>query len=221
MNAPYKTTSANLPTCSRACGDERELLTRLQNGDPGAYETLVREFGPRMLALARRFLPCPQDSGDAVQDAFISAFQSIRSFQGQSSLSTWLHRITVNSCLMLLRSRGRRRSASLEELLPQFNERGHHARAVTRWDDTVAQVATNEQRALVRSCIERIPEPYRSVLLLRDIEQLDTEQTAHLMGTTVGNIKTRRHRARLMLRTVLERKSVENSHLIRRDSPLA
>jgi len=111
MNSP-RADSVAQSVCSNACGDERELLSRLQTGDAGAYEVLVREFGPRMLTVARRFLSHPQDSADAVQDAFVSAFQSIHSFQGQSTLATWLHRITVNSCLMLLRSQGRHRSAS-------------------------------------------------------------------------------------------------------------
>jgi RNA polymerase sigma-70 factor (ECF subfamily) len=209
MNSP-RADSVARSVCSNACGDERELLSRLQTGDAGAYEVLVREFGPRMLTVARRFLSHPQDSADAVQDAFVSAFQSIHSFQGQSTLATWLHRITVNSCLMLLRSQGRRRSASLDELLPQFNNAGHHARAIARWDDTFAKASTNEQRALVRSCIEQVPEPYRSVLLLRDIEQLDTGQTAQLMGTSTSNIKTRLHRARQMLRTIIECRSSKN-----------
>ena len=209
MNLP-RVDSATQAVFSNARGDERELLSRLQTGDAPAYEVLVRQFGPRMLAVAKRFLSHPQDRADAVQDAFVSAFQSIHSFEGESSLATWLHRITVNSCLMLLRSQGRHRSASLDELLPQFNDAGHHARAIVRWDDTFAQVSTNEQRALVRSCIEQVPEPYRSVLLLRDIEQLDTAQSAQLMGTSTSNIKTRLHRARQMLRTMIEIRSSEN-----------
>jgi RNA polymerase sigma-70 factor (ECF subfamily) len=196
--------SAVPSNCSAARNDERGFISRLQAGDAVAFERLVREFGPCMLATARRFLPCPQDSADAVQDAFISAFQSIGAFQEHSTLATWLHRITVNACLMALRSRSRRKSASLDELLPQFDESGHHAARISRWDDTVARVATQEQRLLVRSCIDRVPEPYRAVLLLRDIEQLDTEQTAELLGTSTGNIKTRLHRARQMLRALMQ-----------------
>ena len=201
---PTCTTSATHPMASSAPNAERVLVSRLQSGDAIAYETLVREYGPRMLVVARRFLHCPQDCADAVQDAFISAFQSIASFQEHASLSTWLHRITVNSCLMTLRSRSRRKSSSLEELLPQFDHSGHHAARVSRWNDAMTQVETEEQRAQVRACIDRVPEPYRSVLLLRDIEQLDTEQTATMLGTTSGNIKTRLHRARQMLRSVLD-----------------
>ena len=201
---PTCTTSVAESMASSAQSPERALVCRLQSGDAIAYETLVREYGPRMLVIARRFLHCPQDGADAVQDAFISAFQSIASFQEHASLSTWLHRITVNSCLMTLRSRSRRKSTSLDELVPQFDQSGHHAARVSRWNDAVTQVETEEQRAQVRACIDRVPEPYRCVLLLRDIEQLDTEQTASMLGTTTGNIKTRLHRARQMLRSVLD-----------------
>lgn len=189
--------------------DERELeqVRRLRNGEEDAYELLIREHGPRMLAVASRLLPCPQDAADALQDAFISAFQSIDSFDGKAQLGTWLHRITVNSCLMLLRSRRRRRTIALDELLPHFDASGHHATPVTGPDETFSRVETEEQRARVRQCIHDLPEPHRSVLLLRDIEEFDTEQTARLLGTSIGTVKTRLHRARQVLRTLLARLS--------------
>jgi len=185
--------------------DEHALVRRLRNGDERAYEMLVRDFGPRMRSIARRFLPGAQDSADAVQDAFISAFQSIHSFHEDASLSTWLHRITANACLMILRSRDRHGAAPLDELLPHFDETGHHACPITRWNETFAHVATQESRTQVRACIDSLPEPYRSVLLLRDIEQFDTDQSAHLLGITPANVKTRLHRARQMLRVLLEK----------------
>ena len=185
--------------------DDPALVRRLRNGDESAYEILVRDFGPRMRNIARRFLPGAQECADAVQDAFISAFQSIHSFQEDSSLSTWLHRITVNACLMILSSRNRHGAAPLDELLPQFDETGHHASPITRWDETFAHVATQESRAQVRACVDELPEPYRSVLLLRDIEEFDTDESARLLGITTANVKTRLHRARQMLRALLER----------------
>src|SRR5437868_4970464 len=84
--------------------DETQLLARLRAGDGAAYETIVRAYGSRMLAIARRYLRCEQDCADAVQEAFVSAFRAIDKFAGTSTLSTWLHRITVNACLMRLRS---------------------------------------------------------------------------------------------------------------------
>jgi len=157
-----------------------------------------------MLATARRLLPRPEDSADAVQDAFISVFQSILQFEGNCKLSTWLHRITVNACLMRLRSQNRRPTASIEDMLPQFDSSGHHVRSVMNDDDTWSRVMRAENRARVRECVDLLPEPYRMVLLLRDIQELDTEQTALMLNVTPGNVKTRLHRARQCLRVLLE-----------------
>jgi RNA polymerase sigma-70 factor (ECF subfamily) len=185
--------------------DEAGLLARLRAGDESACETLVRRLGGRMLAVARRVLRCEEDSADAVQDAFVAAFGSLDRFEGHSTLATWLHRIVVNSCLMKLRSRGRRREVSVDGLLPAFDEAGRHARPMRRWDEQgVTRLSREETQAQVRACIDQLPESYRTVLLLRDIEELDTDQAARQLGVSAGAVKTRLHRARQALRTLLE-----------------
>jgi RNA polymerase sigma-70 factor (ECF subfamily) len=165
----------------------------------------VRKHGGRMLAVARRFLRCEEDSADAVQDAFLRAFRSLGHFEGNSSLGTWLHRIVVNSCLMKLRAQSRSRQIPIDDLLPTFDETGHHTRPVRRWEDqALLQLSREEIRVQVRACIDRLPESYRTVLLLRDIEELDTEETAKQLEITPAAVKTRLHRARQALRTLLE-----------------
>jgi RNA polymerase sigma-70 factor (ECF subfamily) len=155
--------------------------------------------------VARRFLRTEEDSADAVQDAFLSAFRSLEGFAGNSALGTWLHRIVVNVCLMRLRARSRSREVRIDHLLPTFDETGHHSQPVRAWeDDALARLTRAETRAYVRACIDRLPDPYREVLVLRDIEELDTEQTAQHLGINVGAVKTRLHRARQALRTLLE-----------------
>src|SRR5262249_180628 len=152
------------------------------------------------LAVARRFLHCEADCADAVQDAFLAAFRSLDTFSGHSNLGTWLHRIVVNACLMKLRARSRSRQVPIDDLLPTFDETGHHARPVRRWtEQDVGLMDQAELRLQVRRCIDKLPESYRCVLLLRDIEQLDTEQTARQLGMTPGSVKTRLHRARQAL----------------------
>jgi RNA polymerase sigma-70 factor (ECF subfamily) len=193
--------------CSAGSG-EALLIRGLQGGDPRAYETLVREFGPRMLAVAQRMLKCRQDAADAVQDAFVSAFRAIGSFESSSSLGTWLHRVTVNACLMLIRKRSRKGAASIEELLPQFDDKGHHAQPVARWGGALEHIETQETCARVRACIDRLPDSYRTVLFMRDIGEMDTQATAAALNTTEGNVKTRLHRARQMLRTLLEKEVI-------------
>jgi len=190
---------------NRCAPDDVELLERIRAGDERACEALVRQHGGRMLAVARRFLRTEEDSGDAVQDAFLSAFRSLEGFERNSALGTWLHRIVVNVCLMRLRARSRSREVRIDDLLPTFDETGHHSHPVRPWeDDALARLTRAETRAHVRACIDRLPDPYREVLVLRDMEELDTEQTARQLGINPGAVKTRLHRARQALRTLLE-----------------
>jgi RNA polymerase sigma-70 factor (ECF subfamily) len=185
--------------------DEEELVAGLRAGNGEAYAQLVRTFGPRLLAVIGRFLPDQEDGQDALQDAFLSAFKGMDRFQGDSSLGTWLHRIAVNAALMKLRSRKRRAEQPIDDLLPHFTQDGHRQQVGRTWaftHDTTA--ADRELRELVRNCIDRLPESYRTILLLRDIEQRSTEETAALMELSVANVKTRLHRARQALRELLD-----------------
>jgi RNA polymerase sigma-70 factor (ECF subfamily) len=180
------------------------LVERLRAGDAEAFEALVREFGGRMLTTARRMVPGEDDARDVVQDALLSAFRAIHAFEGSARLSTWLHRIVVNAALMRLRSTRRRREESIDELLPRFDDDGHFAEPVVRWEgETDALVERAEIRALVRAAVDLLPEMYRTVLVMRDIEELDTEETAEALGITPNAVKTRLHRARQALRALL------------------
>lgn len=185
---------------------EEELVARLQAGDGGAYADLVRRQGPRMLAVARRLLRSDDEAADAVQDAFVSAFRAIGNFEGGAKLSTWLHRIVVNAALMRLRNRARRPEISIDELLPRFVEEGHHVDEPAEWKspEQLDGIERRETRALVRMLIDQLPTDYRTVLMLRDIEGLDTKETAELLGVTPNAAKIRLHRARLALRTLLD-----------------
>lgn len=186
--------------------DEGALLARLRAGEQAAYEELVRSCGARMLATARRLLPAEEDAKDAVQEAFLQAYRALPGFTGSSRLSTWLHRIVVNAALMKLRSRRRRPEQSIEALLPSFDETGHRVAVDDRPQALAdAEIESAEVRAVVRRCIAELPESYRTVLVLRDLEELDTEQTAAALATSVEAVKMRLHRARQALKTLLER----------------
>jgi RNA polymerase sigma-70 factor (ECF subfamily) len=185
--------------------EDAKLLERLRSGEEAAYEELVRRYGGRLLAVARRFLPVEDDARDAVQDAFLSAFRGIGSFEGHAQLSTWLHRIVVNASLMKLRTRRRKPEQSIEELLPGFLEDGHLERPASPWrSEDLDPAERAELRDLVMRSIHELPEGHRNVLLLRDIENLDTEEAAQLLGISPGAVKTRLHRARQALRGLLE-----------------
>ncbi len=163
-----------------------------------------------MLAVARRMLGGEEDAQDAVQEAFLSAFKSLDRFDERSLLTTWLHRITVNACLMRLRSKRRRPERSLDDLLPTFRTDGHQTIPAGTWKpDPAAGIQREELCALVRTRIDELPAAYHEIILLRDIAQLDTEQTADLLGITVPGVKTRLHRARQALKTMLDQDFVE------------
>lgn len=193
------------PTQPAPASADAPLIARLRAGDDAAFEELVRDHTPHLLAVARRFLHNEADACDAVQEAFLAAFRSLHRFEGNARLSTWLHRIVVNAALMKLRSDRRHPARSIEELLPAFREDGHQRNPARPWKPGAADgIPDSEIREVVRSAIGQLPEPFRTVLLLRDIEGLNTEQTAEQLGVSPSAVKTRLHRARQALRELLD-----------------
>ncbi|MGE3887454.1 MAG: sigma-70 family RNA polymerase sigma factor [Vicinamibacterales bacterium] len=187
-----------------ASSDDATLVARLRAGDEDAFELVVRTYSGRLLAVTRRILGSDEDARDAVQDAFLSAFRSLERFEGGSLLSTWLHRIAVNAALMKLRTRRRKPEDPIEPLLPVYQENGHHQELFSSWNEPVdVAMSRAENRARVRACIEQLPESYRTILLLRDIEEMDTDETAHALGISANAVKIRLHRARQALRSLL------------------
>ena len=186
-------------------GSEGPLVAALRAGDERAYETLVETYGGRLLAVARRMLHSEEDAQDAVQEAFLSAFRAIGQFDEKSRLGTWLHRIAINAALMKLRTRRRKPEQSIDDLLPRFLKDGHQADPPEDWGESAERALERaETREFVRQSIDRLPEAYRTVLLLRDIEELDTAETARLLDVSDAIVKTRLHRARQALRTLLD-----------------
>lgn len=187
-------------------GNEAQILSELRAGKADTLEKFVRQYGGRMLATARRLLKNEHDAQDAVQEAFLSALKALDQFTGSAKLSTWLHRIVVNAALMKLRSRRRRPEDAIEDLLPHFDAHGEWVGRVATWEtSSEVLLQRHETRAVVRRCIDQLPETYRTVLLLRDIEGRDTEEVAALLAITTNAVKIRLHRARQALRTLLER----------------
>jgi len=184
--------------------DEASLVAQLRAVDQAAFEQVVRAYGGRLLAVARRIVGSEEDARDVVQDAFMNAFKSLDRFEGNAKLSTWLHRIVVNAALMRLRTRKRKPEQSIETMLPSFLDDGHHEERFQSWDEPIDKIMERaENRELVRKQIDALPEGYRTVLVLRDIEGLDTEETANVLGLSVNATKIRLHRARQALRSLL------------------
>lgn len=185
--------------------DESDLVRRLKAGDDLAFEEMVREHAGRMLAVARRILDDADEAQDALQEAFLSAFRAIDRFEENARLGTWLHRIVVNAALMRRRRRKTAKEVAIEELLPSFDDRGHHVSMPKPWVENSEDVLVQEEmRHLVRQSIDKLPDNYREVLVLRDLVQLDTKETADMLGISPNAVKVRLHRAHVALLGLLD-----------------
>jgi RNA polymerase sigma-70 factor, ECF subfamily len=192
-------------TLSGMLADDGYLIERLRAGDDTAFEELVDHHAAPLLAVTRRILHDEEEARDAVQETFVAAFRGINAFQSESRVSTWLHRIAVNCALMKLRIRERRREQDVDALLPHFLADGHQDHSSVSWSESAEEILQREQScALVRQCIDQLPEPYRVVLVLRDIEQLPADVVAEKLQITRDNLKVKLHRARQALRTLLD-----------------
>jgi len=184
--------------------NEAGLLKALKGGDDTAYEFVVREYSGRLLAVIRGIVRNEDDARDCLQETFLQAFRAIERFEGRAKVSSWLHRIAVNSALMRLRTRKRKAEASIDELLPTFD--GNEGRIDPAWappSDEGPDIEAGDRKALVHEAIAQLPENYRNVILLRDIQELSTEEAAKALELTPGAVKVRLHRARAALRTLL------------------
>jgi len=168
-------------------------------------EQLVRVNIGWMLALAERILRDRGMAEDAVQEAFMAALRGLDGFEGRSSLKTWLHRITVNAALAKLRRLQRLVEEPIDELLPQFDRQDCRIEAPWTHPAPIEELLDSEAvRARVTEGINALPDSYRIVLQLRDIEGYDTKEVATLLGIDQNNVKVRLHRARAALKKLLE-----------------
>ena len=201
---PPETEQTSLAAPPQIAPAEADLVRRLKAGDDRAFEELVRTLTGRLLAVARRVSRNESDAEDAVQEAFLSAFKAIGSFDGRSTLSTWLHRIVVNAALMKARKAQHRHETSIESLLPKF-ENGDHAETPQRWKRvTSGEGERIETKKAVWQALDKLPDEYRTVIVLRDIEGMESKEVAASLGISDALARQRLHRARLALLKLLE-----------------
>ena len=179
-------------------------LEALKRGDPAAFEALVRAESPRLFRFLVRLLGDEEAAQSVMQEAFLQAFQRINTFRGEARLTTWLYGIALNQARVLLRKNRRyatMEEADLDRLQPAFSH-GMYAQRYRPWPpDVLAE--REDLRQLVREAIDRLPDHYREVILLRDIEELSTEEVARLLNLSEGAVRVRLHRARQALRALL------------------
>ena len=194
--------------------DERDLILRMREGDDAAYEEVIRRHGPMLVSVARRLLRDPDDALDCFQEAMLRAFEKLDSFDGRSRLSTWLYRIVVNTCLMRLRAAKARPLVSIEELLPVFDSNDCRIESLIQPPLAETLLEREETRRVVRAAVDSLPDAYRTILVLRDFEELSTAEVAELLGIEPNNVKVRLHRARAALKKLLEPLWELNSELV-------
>ncbi len=189
------------PQATDKTREDERLVEMLQRGEDGAVETLVDRYGAWIHRVARRLLDDPRDAEEITQDVLLIVVRKIHTFKGEAAFSSWLYRIAVNAAYQRLRSRGARREVSLEPFLPVFDEEGRTVGPVADWSAQLEDPAfAAEARTAIEGAIARLPEDYRIVILLRDVEELPNEEVADLLGLSVAAVKSRLHRARLVLR---------------------
>ncbi|MBI2266877.1 MAG: sigma-70 family RNA polymerase sigma factor [Armatimonadetes bacterium] len=178
------------------------LVKKAQNGDYGAFEALVERYEAQIYNLSHRMLRHHEDAEDVLQKTFLSVFTHLREFRGESRFSTWLFRIATNHALMKLR---KDRGLNLESLDGPVNiGEGDRPREIVDWShDVTTTVERRELRGMLDEAISGLPEIYRIVFLLRDVEGFSTEDVAQILQASIPAIKSRLLRARLQLREAL------------------
>lgn len=182
-------------------GDDRELVEGLRRGEPRAVEALVDRYGAWIHRVVRRMLDDPRDAEEVTQDVVFTVFRKIQTFKGEAAFSSWVYRIAANAAYARLGARRSRHEVALEPLLPVFDDEGRHVQRVVDWSPQLEDPAVaREARAAIEQSLRRLPEEYRAVFVLRDVEGLSNEDTAAALGLTVAAVKSRLHRARVVLR---------------------
>jgi RNA polymerase sigma-70 factor, ECF subfamily len=184
--------------------DESTLVAQAREGDTGAYAALVRRYQNKIFRLAQHITQNREDAEDVLQETFLKGYEHLDQFQGNSKFYTWIVRIAVNQALMKLRRRKNDKSVSLDETIDTGEDT--MVREIAAWDeDPEERLSREELGDILNTAIDSLEAPYRSVFVLRDIEELSTEETAEALGLSVPAVKSRLLRARLQLREKLTR----------------
>ena len=185
---------------------DASLIVAARGGDVAAFEALVSRYRGRVYSLALRMLQNPTDAEEVVQETFLSAYQNLPRFRGESQFGSWLHRICANFCLMRIRHRKVVEGASEPLGEPEYDDRGHLVVGDTvdwsaRADEKIADA---ELRKAIEDAVAKLPPEHRAVFLLKDTEGLSYEEIAETVGASVAAVKSRLHRARLALRQAID-----------------
>ncbi|MHB8812313.1 MAG: RNA polymerase sigma factor [Steroidobacteraceae bacterium] len=191
-------------TCPEAeAEDDASVVRRILGGDRTAFALLMRRFNRRLYRVARAIVGDDAEAEDALQEAYINAYRCLRQFRGDSSLATWLSRLVVNECLGRMR-----RSARRQNVIPMSHSADDHEIEAAPSDEVGSPDAAADRaqmRAILERRIDALPEAFRTVFVLRSVEELSVEETAECLGIPAETVRSRHFRAKGLLREALAR----------------
>lgn len=197
-------TTPTTPVAEPGSFDEAALVARAKEGDAAAFSELVRHYDRRVFRMAKQITQNDDDTEDVLQETFLKAYTHLNDFQGNSKFYTWLVRIAVNEALMKLRKRRADRTSPLDE--PIDTGEDEVVREIAVWEENPeSQYSREEMHKILDDAVQSLKPPYRTVFILRDIEELSIEETAEALNLSISAVKSRLLRARLQLREKLTR----------------
>ena len=209
---------AEVATSQEPLSDE-EVVTRVLAGETAMFEIVMRRHNQRLYRVARAILRNDGEAEDVMQDAYVRAYEHLDQIAGRAKFSTWLTRIAVHEALAR-----QRRGDRYQELDSMSDREGDPMdRLATSAPDPEQQASNSETRRLLEEAVEKLPDAYRTIFILRDVEEMSTSDTAHVLDISEENVKVRLHRARALLRKSLyaqagmEKKEAFNFHAVRCD----
>lgn len=184
--------------------EDNDLIERFRKGCTMSYEELINRYETKVHNLAMRLTRNSEDAEEVLQDVFVTVYRKIDGFEGKAKFSSWLYRITVNAAFMKLRKRKQDQSVSLDDMLPHLQNKAiSQKNAFGAHSDALA--LNNEIRIALESAIQKLPDDYRAVFVLRDIDGLSNKEVGEILTLSIPAVKSRLHRSRLMLRKRLRR----------------
>lgn len=182
---------------------DAELVENFRGGNQEAFVELLSRYTQKVHNLSMRITRNPEDAEEVLQDVFVTVHNKIEKFEGKSQFSSWLYRITVNTAFMKLRKRKQSPHTSLEEVSPPVRENWVGDRSDTC--DVNVICSKHELREELEGAVSRLPEEYRVIFVLRDIDGLSNQEVGEILNLSVPAVKSRLHRSRLMLRKKLQK----------------
>jgi RNA polymerase sigma-70 factor (ECF subfamily) len=181
-----------------------EVVNQFKAGDTLAFEEIISRYESKVMSLALRFTRNQEDAEEVMQDVFTTVYRKIDGFRGQSAFSSWLYRIVVNAAFMKLRKRKQSQTVSMDDLSPAIKQYCMDRDTLSgSYSQNIA--TSHEMQAVIQNAVNRLPDQYRAVFVLRDVDGLSNQETGEILNLSIPAVKSRLHRSRIMLRKKLQR----------------